>query len=123
MFFFGVFGIQDKEKYIGAYNNIICPSCGSLARYEVYKTYRYFHMFFIPVFRWNVRYMVKTSCCGRLYELEPYTGSEFEKNPYTEIRAENLKPVSGYMPYKYCISCRVNVPPEYNYCPYCGGKL
>ena len=67
MFFIGVFGIQDKDEYIGTYNNIVCPSCGRLARYEIHKSYRYFHVFSFD-FRWNVS-IVKTSCCGRIYEL------------------------------------------------------
>jgi len=28
MFFFAIFGIQDKNKHIGNCNNIVCPSCG-----------------------------------------------------------------------------------------------
>jgi len=123
MFLIGIFGIQDKEKYIGTYNNIVCPSCGRFARYEVYKWYRYFHIFFIPVFRWNVRYIVKTSCCGSLYELDPFVGKEFERNPNTEIKEENLRPINSYLPFKYCRNCNTNVPAEFNYCPYCGGRL
>lgn len=123
MFFIAFFGIQDKEKYVGAYNNVICPSCESLTRYEIHKTYRYFHIFFIPVFRWNIRYLVKTPCCGSLYELDQAVGTEFEKNPGTEIRKENLRPVNYYSPFKYCSNCRAQVPAEFSYCPYCGGRL
>ncbi len=123
MFFIAFFGIQDKDNYIGTYNNVICPSCESLTRFEVHKSYRYFHVFLIPVYRWNTRYFVKTSCCGRIYELDPYVGQQFERNPNTEIRKENLRPISQYMPYRYCPNCRINVPGEYSYCPYCGGKL
>jgi len=123
MFFIAFFGVQDKNKQIGTYNNIVCPSCGRLGGYEIYKSYNYFHIFFIPVFRWNVKYIAKTSCCGCLYELDPFVGKRFEKNPYTEIREENLRPVNNYLPYKYCSYCRTNVPAEFNYCPYCGGKL
>lgn len=123
MFFIAFFGIQDKDKYIGTCNNIACPSCGSFARYEIYKTFRYFHLFFIPIFRWNVRYIAKTSCCNSLYELDPVVGKQFEKNPDTEIKEENLRCVNNYSPYKYCPNCKTNVASEYNYCPYCGGKL
>lgn len=123
MFFMAFFGIQDKERYIGTCNNIICPSCGRLTSFEVYKTYRYFHVFLIPVFRWNIRYIVKTPCCGSVYELDPFVGSEFEKNPYIEIKNENLRRVNQYMPYKYCPNCKTNVPAEFSYCPYCGAKL
>ncbi|MGI5935703.1 MAG: zinc ribbon domain-containing protein [Oscillospiraceae bacterium] len=123
MFFVAFFGIEDKENHIGTYNNAVCPACGSLARYDVYKSYRYLHVFFIPTFKWNVRYFVKTSCCGNFYELDPAVGSEFERNPNTVIRNENLRPVSFYSPYKYCQNCKADVPAEFNYCPYCGGKL
>ena len=123
MFFIGIFGIQDKEKYIGTYNNIECPSCGRLTMYDIYKSYRYFHIFFIPVFRWNTRYLVKTSCCGCIYELDPFVGREFEKNPYIEIKKENLRRVDSYLPIKYCVNCKSDIPAEFSYCPYCGGKL
>lgn len=121
--FFIAFKIQDKDKHIGSYNNIVCPSCGNLARYDIYKLYRYLHIFFIPTFRWNVRYLVKTSCCGRYYELDPGVGKEFENNPNTEIKDENLRQAGIYSPYKYCTHCKTNVPTEFIYCPYCGDKL
>ncbi|NLP00657.1 MAG: zinc ribbon domain-containing protein [Clostridiaceae bacterium] len=123
MFFIAFFGIQDENKHIGTYNNIVCPSCGRLDRYEIHKSYRYFHIFFIPAFRWNVKYIVKTTCCGSLYELDPAVGKEFEKNPNTEIKKENLHPINSYLPFKYCSNCKTNVPAEFNYCPYCGGNL
>lgn len=123
MFFVGIFGIQDKDKYIGTCNNIICQSCGRLSMYEIHKFYRYFHIFFIPIFRWNVRYLAKTTCCGGLYELDPFVGREFEKKPGTEIGKEHLRPVENYSPFKYCVNCRAEVPEQFNYCPYCGGKL
>lgn len=123
MFFLAIFGIQDKEKYIGTCHNVVCPACGRLTRYDIYQSYRYLHVFFIPTFRWNVRYVVKTSCCGNCYELDPAVGREFGKNPHTEIKNESLRRVSFYSPYKYCQNCRTDVPAEFNYCPYCGGKL
>lgn len=123
MFFIGVFGIQDKEQNIGTCNNIICPSCGRLSRYVIYKSFRYFHLFFIPIFRWNMKYIVKTSCCSCLYELDPIVGKEFEKNSGIEIKVENLQQVSTYPPIKYCSNCNSNVSAKYNYCPYCGEKL
>ncbi len=123
MFFIAFFGIQDENKHIGTYNNTVCPSCGRLDRYVIHKSYRYFHIFFIPTFRWNVKYIVKTTCCGIIYELDPTVGKEFEKNPNTEIKKDNLHPINSYLPFKYCPNCKTNVPAEFNYCPYCGGNL
>ena len=123
MFFIAFFGIEDKEKNIGTCSNIVCPSCERWSRYEIYKTYRCFHIFFIQVWKWNVKYLVKSTCCGSMFELDPVIGREFEKNPGTEIKNEHLKQLSYYSPYRYCANCRVNVPASFNYCPYCGGKL
>ncbi|HHU74806.1 MAG TPA: zinc ribbon domain-containing protein [Clostridiales bacterium] len=123
MIFIAFFGIQDKEKDLGTKNNIVCPACGKLARYEIYKFYRYFHLFFIPIFRWNIKYMVKSSCCGCLYELDSLVGKNFENNPATDIREENLHPVNNYYPFKYCSNCKTDIPAEFHYCPYCGGKV
>ena len=123
MFFIAFFGIQDKYKQIGSYNNIICPSCGRLGRYDIHKAYRYLHIFFVPTFRWNIRYLVKTSCCGTIYELDSDVGRAFEKNPDTEIKAENLHRIYSHTPFKYCSNCKTDVPSEYSFCPYCGGKL
>lgn len=120
MFFFAFFGIQDKEKQIGT-RDITCPSCGREARCEIYKAYRYFHIFLIPIARWNLRYFAKTSCCGAFYELGYDAGREFERNPNTEIRTESLH--RGDTPFRHCPNCNTDLPAKYSFCPYCGGKL
>lgn len=123
MFFFAFFGIQDREERLGACPNVVCPECGRLTRFDVYKYYKYLHIFFIPTFRWDTRYLVRTPCCGALYELDPEIGRAFERNPNTEIRPERLRRLNAASPYKYCPTCQVTVPPDFEYCPYCGGKL
>ena len=97
MIFVAFFGIEDKNVHIGVKNNVVCPSCGHLTHLEMYKAYRYLHIFFIPTFRWNRRYYVKTPCCSALYELDMPVGQAFEENPDTEIRPENLHRV--YSPF------------------------
>ena len=123
MFFIAFFGIQNKEKHIGSCSNVVCAVCGRLSRYEISKVYRYFHIFLIPLFRWNVRYFARSACCGSLFELEPAIGKEFEKNPATEIKNEHLRQIGSHSPFKYCSSCRCSLAADYTYCPYCGGKL
>jgi hypothetical protein len=123
MIFFFVGGADQAQKPIGVYNNVICPSCGMLTRYEISKTYSYFHLFFIPTFRWNVRYLVTTGCCGNLYELDPEIGRKFERKQNPEIRNEHLRPLSQYVSFKSCSGCRAKVDTGYSFCPYCGQKL
>ncbi|HHW46847.1 MAG TPA: zinc ribbon domain-containing protein [Clostridiales bacterium] len=122
MFFFAFFGIQDKDKYMGTYNNIECPSCGRFTACEIHKLYTYFHIFLIPVFKWNIRYVVKFPCCG-YFEMDPILGKEFEKNPGTQIKKEALRRVETYYGLKYCSNCKTGVHSEFSFCPYCGGKL
>lgn len=123
MFFIGIFGINQSEKLMDTYNNAICPSCGGFSRFEIFKTYSYFHIFFMPVFKWNTRYFVKTACCNSIYELDPYIGKQYDKGHNPEITNEHLKPLNTYSPYKTCPNCRANIESNYSFCPYCGTKM
>jgi len=123
MFFIGIFGIQDSQKSIGVCNNTVCPSCGALTRFEVLKAYTYFHIFFIPTFKWNVRYYVKSACCSNLYELDPVIGQQYEKGLAPDIRNEHLRIVNEYLPFKTCPSCGAKAESRYSFCPYCGMRL
>ena len=40
MFFFGIFGIQNKEKNLKEFSNIIC-SCGMYSRMQLVERYYY----------------------------------------------------------------------------------
>jgi len=123
MFFIGIFGIQQAEKQIGTYNNAICPSCGSLTRFEVFKNYFYFHIFFIPIFKWNVKYFIKPVCCGSIYELDPIIGKQYEKGQNPKVENEHLRPLNQYSPFKTCSGCGARVESGYSFCPYCGRRL
>lgn len=123
MFFIGIFGINERQKALGTYNNAICPSCGAMTRYEIFKTYSYFHIFFIPTFRWNRRYYAQAACCGILYELDPAVGEEYERGMKLEIRQEHLHPIHVRDSYRICSNCRAQVNSGYSYCPHCGRKL
>lgn len=123
MFFIGIFGINEGHKPLGTYNNAICPSCGAYTRYEVFKTYSYFHIFFIPIFRWNKKYYVKSACCGTLYQLDPTIGSEFESGHNPDIRSEHLRIVHAYAAYNACSNCGQPVDSNFSFCPRCGKRL
>ncbi|NLG82017.1 MAG: zinc ribbon domain-containing protein [Bacilli bacterium] len=123
MIFIAFFGIQDKEKLLGTTSNIICPQCSEVTSGEVYKTYRYFHLFLIPIIKWNKKYYVKTDCCNRVFELNPEVGKQYEHDPDVVINKGDLEPIALYANMKYCEHCKANVPYEYQYCPYCGKEL
>lgn len=76
MFF--IMGMSQGQKQLDFNQTMICGVCGSYGRYEVFMTYMYFSFFFIPLFKWNKRYYVQTSCCGSVYELDPQKGRMIE---------------------------------------------
>ena len=44
MIFIRIFGIQDKQRVIREYSNVVCK-CGRLSRGELIEHYTYFHLF------------------------------------------------------------------------------
>jgi hypothetical protein len=56
-------GITEGKKEFEHNQVVICERCGSYGRYEVYMTYTVLSLFFIPCFKWNRQYYVRTTCC------------------------------------------------------------
>ena len=114
MFFVAFFGMNDKEEHIGAFSGEGCPSCGQLSQFAVSKTYRNLEVYFLPVYKWNVRYIARALCCGAVFELDPILGKELEKNPYIKIRPENLRRIERQSPLNTARTaewmCRMNLP-------------
>ncbi|NLM49860.1 MAG: zinc ribbon domain-containing protein [Clostridiaceae bacterium] len=82
MFFIGVFGINQKSDLVCEKHGIICPICGAYGRYEVYKNYNYFHIFFIPTFRWGKSYFIKTYCCNNIKGIKDSSNGKLENNDF-----------------------------------------
>ena len=60
MFF--MMGITPGEKQLNYDQMIICNQCGSYGRYQVWMTWTCLSLFFIPVFKWNKHFYVRTTC-------------------------------------------------------------
>lgn len=123
MFFIGIFGINEAQKVVGSFNNVICRTCGAYSRYEIFKTYSYFHIFFIPTFKWNTRYYVRSFCCNSIFELDPSIGMQFDRGLKPEIGDAHLRPLSQHSHNYRCSSCGVGLDSSYSFCPYCGRKI
>ncbi|HHX01360.1 MAG TPA: zinc ribbon domain-containing protein [Firmicutes bacterium] len=122
MFFIGIFGIQNKNEQIGTESAVICPVCERYGRFEIVKSYYYFHIFFIPVWRWNKRYYIQTHCCKRICELDQETGSKIEAGHSIVIEKEHIHR-SEQPTISVCPSCSTQVDPSFHYCPYCGSQI
>ncbi len=119
-FFIGIFGIQDKQKTIREFNNVVCSYCGSLSRAELIEQYTYFHFFFLPLFRWNKRYYVRFRCCNRVFKVPKDYIDDLKYSSDINIdRLEEINTSYGHV----CPNCGAHVDPSFVYCPYCGHDL
>lgn len=120
MFF--IFGISSKEKDIDFNQSIVCESCGSYGRLNIFMTYSYFSLFFIPIFKWNKKYYVRKSCCGSLYSIDKELGKDIEKGRIKNIEESDLKPININNK-NTCWNCKYPLEREYEFCPKCGKKI
>lgn len=132
MFFIGIFGIEEKAKAIRQIDVTICPFCSRKGNHTLLKVYNYFHFFFIPLFRWNVRYFLQTSCCNRIYIItNQQLAHDLERGIDTPI---TLADVELFRKFEtsygfddersdFCPNCQRRVSKTFLYCPYCGSKL
>ncbi len=87
-------------------------------------TYTVLSLFFIPTIKWNRRYYVRTSCCGRIYELDQQIGKRIERGERVEIVDDDLND-SGRRDrvYKTCRNCGYSTDEDFDFCPKCGERL
>lgn len=126
MFF--VFGISQGKKMLDYVTTVICSQCGGYGRYQVFMTYSYFSLFFIPIFKWNRHYYVQMSCCNTIYELNPEAGSQLARGVRTEIKEGDLTLLqagsrSAAWNRRRCENCGYETEEDFSYCPRCGHKF
>jgi len=118
MFFFGIFGIQQKDRSIKEFDNIICPDCGRLTRAELRESYTYFHFFFIPLIKWNRQCFLQLRCCGSLYMVDSDYVDELKRSENVDF--DRLRKMQ--IPGNVCPNCGSFLNPNFFYCPFCGQK-
>lgn len=140
MFF--MMGITEGRKELEHNQVIICSRCGAYGRYAVFMTYTVLSLFFIPCFKWNRQYFVRTTCCGTVYQLAPDIGRRIERGEDVEIRAEHLQTAGQQAAgqqaagqwtagqqttgqqagpgYRRCSNCGYTTSEDFEYCPKCG---
>ncbi len=125
MFF--IMGISQGQKQLPYARTVICNICGKYGRYEVFMTYTCLSLFFIPVFKWGKRYIVKSSCCGTMYELNPEKGKLLAKGVEIEILGSDLTHINGrnggWRFSQRCSNCGYEAEADFEFCPKCGRKL
>lgn len=125
MFF--IMGITPGEKKLNYNQMVICHQCGSYGRYEVFMTWTCLSLFFIPVFKWNKHYYVRTTCCNTTFELDAEVGRKIARGENVEILPEHLLRLGGNDRFGYispgkhiCSNCGYETEEDFQYCPKCG---
>jgi len=121
MIFIGIFGIQDKQRVVREYPNIVCK-CGRLSRGELIEHFTYFHLFFIPIFKWNRRYYMRYRCCNRIFRVPNDYAKEIKDSSDVDIDRLEEIPRYEYVSNR-CSNCGAELHHSFAYCPYCGHKI
>lgn len=123
MFF--IMGINNGEKRLDFTQTVICPCCGKYGRYEVYFSYMCFSLFFIPIFKWNKEYYVRTTCCNSVSKISNELGERIKRGEVKEINPLdlNFNNSNNNLLYKTCSNCGFTTNEDFKYCPNCGNVL
>ncbi len=124
MFF--IMGISSAQKKLDFVQTMLCSRCSQFGRYEIFLTYTYLSLFFIPVFKWNKKYYVKASCCQTLYTIDKELGKRISKGEQVTLREQDLNQVNNgntYTETHKCPHCGFVTEPGFLYCPKCGSRL
>lgn len=118
-------GVSQGRKNFEYTQTIICDHCGSYGRYQVFMTYMYLSLFFIPCFKWNKQYYVQSTCCNTIYSLDPKIGKRIARGENIEILPQNLTQVqAGYQSsFKKCSICGYETQEDFEFCPKCGQRF
>lgn len=116
-------GVSQGQKKLDYKELNICKCCGKYSNIEVYMTYWYFMFFFIPVFKWNKEYYVKTSCCDKVAKIDNEIGKSIEKGQGGNINADKLDFGCDDYSIKVCSVCGYETEEDFTYCPKCSNKL
>ena len=126
MFF--ICGISQGKKLLDYTKTVICGLCGGYGRYQVFMTYSYFSVFFIPIIKWDRHYYVQMSCCNTIYELSTEKGKMLSQREAAEIEEQDLTLVepgkrTSEWNKKKCLNCGYETAESFEYCPKCGQKF
>lgn len=125
MFFFGIFGIDTKSKEIKDINNVTCKQCGRYGVYRLVKQYYYFHLFFIPLFKWAEKYFLVSRCCRSVFKIDSEKGKRLEQEIDIDVREEDIQYLYGEEKHSLdiCPNCHREIDRSFEFCPYCGNKI
>ena len=130
MFFVGIFGVEDKIKKIKEDIRVRCLGCG-FEEATLVKVYSCFHIFFIPIMKWNEQYLIICNNCGKKYRVEKEDAYKAEEVgyiydqkliPIEQEEEDTFNIINGGRKQR-CSFCGRELERDFRYCPYCGQKV
>ncbi|MCH8088965.1 MAG: zinc-ribbon domain-containing protein [Chloroflexi bacterium] len=86
--FFLIFGWGTKVKALpGVVYQSLCSVCNEQRNYGMTASYKYFDVFWIPLFSWNTRYFLHCNVC--------LTGVELSTSQIEDLISGNPKPLAS----------------------------
>jgi len=121
MFF--IMGSDAKIQQLGPVG-AVCSCCGQTLTFSLCKSFSYVHLFFIPVFRYHVRYIATCPGCAAVYEVAPDAGKAAEKGQLATLPPSALTLIQGGgRAAGSCPRCGAQNPPGSAFCNQCGSRL
>ena len=124
MFF--IIGITPGRKALVYELMVRCPHCGKWERCQIQMTFTCLDFFFIPLFKWDKRYLLKMHCCNSVFELDGEIGKLIVRKEEPEILPQHLTLLKAGT----AIRQEPEAPPAHKaygedtrVCPYCGEPL
>lgn len=126
MFFMA--GMYPERKELNYHQPILCSNCSQFGRYEAYMECNVLSLFFIPVFKFDKKYYLRTTCCNTVYlitNLEMAKMIERGQESNVFLNSEDLLLLQTDLFYNStkCLSCGFETEGSFKYCPNCGKPL
>lgn len=126
MFF--ICGISQGRKQFNYSRTVICSLCGAYGKYQIFMTYSYFSVIFIPIIKWDRHYYVQMSCCNTIYELNPEKGKQVSHGEIVDITEQDLTIIepgrrNSQWSQRKCMSCGYETEEDFEFCPKCGHRF
>lgn len=120
MVFIGIMGMDQRQKVVKDFQAFPCLNCKDEPRGKLVKVYSTFHIFFIPIFKWNEKYILLCGKCQHGFEVSKEKGKKVETGEET-ISYWDLKPLQPLQ--KTCVYCGHVLENNHKFCPECGKEV
>ncbi len=114
-------GISSAAKPAGEVG-VVCPLCGGTHRMNVARSYSYFHLFFIPLFKFGIQYFATCPGCASVFGLSKQLGDDIRTGAVVQVNSSQLHPMKNNLD-GCCPHCGHRNPTGSGYCNRCGRAL